>query len=66
MMCLHVFTSLCAVLISHETFAQYYIFPYGLADQKLFYIQMPLNIEKSGEQDKEQSKEWLVGMISFR
>ena len=58
-MCLHVFTSLCAVLISRKTFAQYLIFLYGLADQKLCYIQMPLNIEKSGEQD-EQSKEWLV------
>ena len=23
---------------------------------------MPLNIEKSGEQDKEQSKEWLVNL----
>ena len=34
--------------------------PYGLANQKLYYIQMPLNIGKSREQDKEQSKEWLV------
>ena len=28
---------------------------YGLANQKLCYIQMLLNIEKSGEQDKESS-----------
>ena len=27
---------------------------------KLCYIQMPLNIDKSWEQDKEQSEEWLV------
>ena len=33
---------------------------YGLANQKLFYFQMHLNIEKSGEQDQECSKEWLV------
>ena len=32
----------------------------GLANQKLCYIQMVLNTEKSGEQDKERSKEWLV------
>ena len=29
--------------------------PYILANQKLCYIQMLLNIEKSGEQDKERS-----------
>ena len=34
--------------------------PYALANQKLCYIQVPLNIEKSGEQDKEKSREWLV------
>ena len=34
--------------------------PYGLANQKLCYIQMLLNIEKSGEQGKERSLEWLV------
>ena len=26
----------------------------------LYYIQMILNVEKSGEQDKERSWEWLV------
>ena len=36
--------------------------PNGLANQKLCYIQMPLDIEKSGEQEKEQCKEWLVYM----
>ena len=30
---------------------------YGLANQKLCYIQMLLNIEKSGEQD------WLLNML---
>ena len=34
--------------------------PYGLANQKLCYIQMLLNVEKSGEQDQERSEEWLV------
>ena len=34
--------------------------PYGLANQKFCYIQMRLDIEKSGEWDKERSKEWLV------
>ena len=34
--------------------------PYGLANQKMCYIQMPLNIGNSREQDKEQSEEWLV------
>ena len=34
--------------------------PYGLADQKLCYIHMPLNVEKSRQLDKEHSKEWLV------
>ena len=33
---------------------------YGLANQKLCYIQMLLNIEESGEQDQECSEEWLV------
>ena len=33
---------------------------HDLANQKVCYFQMPLDIEKSGEQDKEQSKEWLV------
>ena len=32
----------------------------GLANQKLHYIQMLLNKEKSVELDKERSKEWLV------
>ena len=36
--------------------------PYGLANQKLGYIQMFLNIEKSGQQDKERCTEWLVNM----
>ena len=31
-----------------------------LANQKLCYIQILLNIEKSGEQDQESSEEWLV------
>ena len=34
--------------------------PYGLANQKMCYIQMLLNIEKSGEWDKERSQERLV------
>ena len=34
--------------------------PYGLASQKLCYIQMLLNIENSGEQEEERSLEWLV------
>ena len=34
--------------------------PYGLANQKLCYIQMIVKIEKFGEQDKERSQEWLV------
>ena len=34
--------------------------PYGLVKQKLCYIQMLLNAEKSGEQDQECSKDWLV------
>ena len=34
--------------------------PYGLANQNLCYIQMLLNIEKSGEYVKERSREWLV------
>ena len=34
--------------------------PYGLANQKLRYIQMLLNIDKSVEQDKKRSEEWLV------
>ena len=34
--------------------------PYGLANQKLCYIPMLLNNEKSGEKDQEVSKEWLV------
>ena len=34
--------------------------PYGLANQKLCYIITMLNIEKSGEQDKERSQEWLL------
>ena len=29
--------------------------PYGLANQKLYYLQMLLIIEKSGEQNKERS-----------
>ena len=29
--------------------------PYGLANQRLCYIQMLLNIEKSGKYDKERS-----------
>ena len=33
---------------------------YGLANQKLCYVQMRRNTEKSGEQDWEHSKEWLV------
>ena len=33
-----------------------------LANQKLCYIQILLNIEKYGEYDKERSKEWLVNM----
>ena len=33
---------------------------HGLANQKLCYIRMLLNIEKSGEQDKEHSEKWLV------
>ena len=32
----------------------------GLVNQNLRYIQMLLNIEKPGEQDKECSEEWLV------
>ena len=35
--------------------------PYGLANQKLCYIQMLLTIEKSGEQDKESSIKRMVG-----
>ena len=31
-----------------------------LANQKLCYIRVLLNIEKSGEQDQESSQEWLV------
>ena len=31
--------------------------PYGLANQKLCYVQMLLNVEKSGEQDQECSQE---------
>ena len=34
--------------------------PNGLTNQKLYYFQMLLNIEKSGEEDKECSEEWLV------
>ena len=34
--------------------------PYGLANQKLCYIQMLLNKEKSREQDQEGCREWLV------
>ena len=34
--------------------------PYGLVNQKLCYIQMLLDIEKSGEEDKDRSGEWLV------
>ena len=34
--------------------------PYGLANQKLHYSQMLLNIEKCGEWDKEHSQERLV------
>ena len=34
--------------------------PYRLANQKLCYIQMSLNINKGLENDREQSKEWLV------
>ena len=34
--------------------------PYGLANKKLCYIQMLLNIDKTGEQDLECSQEWLV------
>ena len=34
--------------------------PYGLANQKLWYIQMFLAIEKSGEEDKERSQKWFV------
>ena len=30
--------------------------PYGLANQKLYYIQLWLNIEKSGEQGQEHAK----------
>ena len=33
---------------------------YGLANQELCYIQMLLNIEKSGEKDKERLQECLV------
>ena len=33
---------------------------YSLANQKLYYIQMLLNVEKSEEQDQECSEEWLV------
>ena len=33
---------------------------YGLANQKLCYIQMLLNIEKSREQGQERSEEWLM------
>ena len=38
-------------------------FLYGLANQKLCYVQMLLNIQQSGEQDKECSKEWLVNTV---
>ena len=34
----------------------------GLANQKLSWIQMFLNIEKSEEQDNKPSLEWLVNM----
>ena len=34
----------------------------GLSNQKWCYIQMHLDIEKSGEKDREQSKEWLVNV----
>ena len=34
--------------------------PYGLANQKLYYIQLWLNIEISGEQGREHAKEWLL------
>ena len=36
--------------------------PYGLANQKLCYIQMLLIKEISGEQAKERSQEWLVNV----
>ena len=39
---------------------------YGLASQKLCYIRMRWNIEKSGEQDKEGSLEWLVSACGPR
>ena len=35
---------------------------YGLANQKLCYIQMLLNIENSGEHYFERFEEWLVNM----
>ena len=35
---------------------------YGLANQKLCYIQMLLNIEKFVQQDEESSLKWLVNM----
>ena len=34
--------------------------PCGLANRKLCYIQMLLDIERIGEQDKERPKEWLA------
>ena len=34
--------------------------PYGLANQKLCYVQIQLNIEKSGEKDSERCLQWLV------
>ena len=34
--------------------------PFSMANQKLLYFQMPLNLIKYGEQDKEHSIELLV------
>ena len=38
--------------------------PYGLANQKLCYIQIVRNIEKSGEHDLERTEEWSVNTDS--
>ena len=37
--------------------------PYGLASQKLCYIQMLLDNNKNGEQDQKYSQEWLVNTV---
>ena len=38
--------------------------PYGLANQELYYIQMPLNVENSGEQEKDRLR--MVGKYRSR